>query len=51
MMPARNLASVTATDDDWDPSKSEDKMMLSRSSKMTTEGAWSKASDMLLESA
>lgn len=48
----RNLVSATTEVEGWDPSESdEDWMILSRSSKTTTEGAWSRASDTKLESA
>lgn len=43
----RNSMSAAEEDEGWDPSGSEEEvMMLSRSSKMMTEGEWSKASDM-----
>lgn len=52
MMSVRNFVSATTEAEGWDPSESEDdEIILSRSSKMTTEGAWSNASDIMLESA
>lgn len=45
--------SAAEDDEGWDPSKSDEggAIRLSRSSNTITEGAWSKASEMYLESA
>lgn len=47
IMSIKNSVNEITDPEGWDPSVSEeDEIMLSRSSRMTRDGAWSKASEM-----